>query len=105
VCLQHENWAGGDFQKFSEALSISSSREDIMFACVASYVGMASAVHLAFQHGWRISSEIIHLFDTEIKQLADRVDSKLELLALLPSLATHASFTEVVNKGKRCNNC
>jgi hypothetical protein len=68
-----------------------------MFASVANYVGIASAVNLAFQHGWRISSEIVHLFDAEIKQLAERVDSKRELLALLPSLAAHASFAELVN--------
>jgi hypothetical protein len=72
-----------------------------MFASVAYHVGIASAVNLAFQHGWRIASEIIHLFDAEIEQLADQVDSKLELLTLFPSLAAHASFVELVNRGRR----
>lgn len=66
-----------------------------MFACVARHVGIASAIYLANKRSWAISSEIIHLFDAEIEQLADHVDSKPGLLALLPSLAEHSSFVGV----------
>jgi hypothetical protein len=58
-------------------------------------------MYLAYQRGWTISPEIIHLFDAEIKQLADEVDSKSDLLALLPSLAVHSSFKGVANRNEQ----
>src|SRR5579883_2797712 len=81
----------------SHRFSISSSRADTIFASVARDVGIASAIHLAWRRGWTISPRIIHLFDAQIKQLADQVDSRSDLLSLLPTLACHASFSRCPN--------
>lgn len=69
-----------------------------MFASVARDVGIASAIDYASRRGFTVSPNIIHLFDAEIRQLVDEVEtqqvgSKRDLLVLLPSLAVHASFS------------